>query len=157
MRGSRQGFLRVSENNPIERDLREIGAKVATRRDYAIRVRVRVSAYRRVIGIGVGEGTESAPGHLDPIPFRFRSNMRDQPLAAVYLLIRKGVDITPKANGSPGLNFLAAGRGARKSGIRAHARHTSRVRRRTACHPLRPISARYRMDRRRPSADLRCR
>src|SRR5215831_1706288 len=63
MRGSRQGFLRVSENNPIERDLREIGAKVATRRDYAIRVRVRVSAYRRVIGIGVGEGTESAPCH----------------------------------------------------------------------------------------------
>src|SRR5262249_4114179 len=139
MRGSRQGFLRVSEQNPIERDPREIGAKVATRRDYAIRVRARGSADSRVIGIGVGEGAESAPGHLDPIPFRFRSNMRDQPLAAVYLLIRKGVDVTPKANGSPGLNFLAAGRGARKSGIRAHARHTSRVRRRTACHPLEPF------------------
>ena len=65
MRGSRQGFLRVSEQNPIELDTREVGPKVATRRDYAIRVRVPVrAADSRVIGIGVGEGTESAPGHL---------------------------------------------------------------------------------------------
>src|SRR5262249_14028038 len=110
MRGSRQGFLRVSEQNPIERDPREIGAKVATRRDYAIRVRARGSPDSRVIGIGVGEGAESAPGHLDPIPFRFRSNMRDQPEPHLSL-ISKGVDVTRKANGSSGLNFPAPGRG----------------------------------------------
>src|SRR5262249_56934130 len=65
IRGSRQRCPRVSEQNPIELDRREVGPKVATRRDYAIRVRD-----SRVIGIGVDEGAESAPGHLDPIPFR---------------------------------------------------------------------------------------
>src|SRR5262249_39005163 len=88
--GSRQGFLRVSEQNPIERDPREIGAKVATRSDYAIRARARVSAGdSRVIGIGIGECIESAPGHLYLLPFRVRSR-RGSTLAAANPQSRRG-------------------------------------------------------------------
>ena len=74
--GSGQGFVAALKRKPLELGRHKIGAKIAAPDDYARRSRV---AEGRVIGIGVGEGAESAPGHLDLLPFSFRSNIRDQP------------------------------------------------------------------------------
>ena len=71
VRGSGQGFLVALKREPIELDRCKIGPKVAASGDGALRSHVAKSS---VISIEVGEGTESAPGHLDPIPFRFRSS-----------------------------------------------------------------------------------
>ena len=76
IRGSGQGFLGVLKRKPLELDRHKIGAKIAAPGDHARRSHV---AEGRVIGIGVGEGTESAPGHPDLLPFKLRSNIRDQP------------------------------------------------------------------------------
>ena len=76
IRGSGQGFLGALKRKPLELDRHKIGAKITAPGDYARRSHV---AEGRVIGIGVGEGTESAPGHLDLLPLKLRSNIRDQP------------------------------------------------------------------------------
>src|SRR5215831_1787411 len=115
MRGSRQGFLRVSKQNPIERDPREIGAKVATCRDYAIRARARVSADSRVIGIGIGEGIESAPGHLDPYPLQVRSRTFS---TLRRILNPEGGRCHPKGERQLRVELSGSGARARKSGIR---------------------------------------
>src|SRR5215472_3181171 len=83
VRGSGQGFLGALKRKPIELDRSKIGSKVAASSDEALRSHVAKSSLK---SIGVGEVLDKAPGHLNRIPFRFRSNMRDQPLAAVYLL-----------------------------------------------------------------------
>jgi hypothetical protein len=74
--GTGQGFPRVSEQNPIELDRREVGPKVAAPGDYALRSHVREG---RGKSIEVGEGLESASGHLDPIPLGSDRARNEQP------------------------------------------------------------------------------
>src|SRR5215472_5090020 len=65
IRGSGQCFLGFLKRKPIELDRHKIGSKIAAPGDYALRSHV---AERRVKSIEVGEGVESAPGHLDLSP-----------------------------------------------------------------------------------------
>src|SRR5215471_11105459 len=101
VRGSGQGFLGALKREPIELDRCKIGSKVATSGDEALRSHVAKSSLK---SIGVGEGAESAPGHLDLLPFRLRS--RDVlSLSRNLSSFQKGVYITRKASAAFGRTF----------------------------------------------------
>src|SRR5215813_3003303 len=92
VRGSGQGFLGALKREPIELDRSKTGSKVAASGDEALRSHVAKSSLK---SIGVGEGTESARGHLDLLPFRLRregSRSPSTPKLAVGLAGDRQVD-----------------------------------------------------------------